>query len=225
MVISSNYLWSNFFFREKKKKYFIHLWNTLQNIQKNTRVYPPKKDIFNAFLLTPISEIKVVIIGQDPYCRFGQANGLSFSVSKCTSLPASLKNIFIELQHNFPQFKIRTNGCLKSWSRQGVFLLNSILTVSDSLPGSHKGLGWEIFTNQVIKFISDIHVGIIFVLWGSLSSQKYHLINKDIHFILRSSHPSPLSCHRGFFGCKHFLKINTILMQQNKKPINWFRDT
>lgn len=149
---------------------------------------------------------------------------MSFSVSKLTPLPSSLKNIFIELKYNFPQFETRTNGCLKDWSRQGVFLLNSILTVSEGFPGSHKGLGWEKFTDQVIKFISDVHTGIIFVLWGSLSGQKYRLINKDIHFILRSPHPSPLSAHRGFFGCKHFLKINKILIKQKKKPINWFKN-
>nr|WP_232036993.1 uracil-DNA glycosylase [Buchnera aphidicola] len=192
-------------------------------MRQDTIIYPPKKDIFNAFLLTPLLNIKVVILGQDPYCRFGQAHGLSFSVPDSMTIPPSLRNIFIELKNNFLVSNINMKGCLESWARQGVLLLNSILTVSHGYPCSHQGLGWEIFTDQVIKFISYARTGIIFILWGSYAIQKHKLINKNIHFILKSSHPSPLSCYRGFFGCRHFLKTNMILRYQNKQLINWFK--
>ncbi|WP_154028427.1 uracil-DNA glycosylase [Buchnera aphidicola] len=212
------------FLIEKKKKYFIHLWNALNNISQDTRIYPPKKNIFNAFLLTPLLNIKVVILGQDPYCRFGQAHGLSFSVPNSVTIPPSLKNIFIELKNNFLVNNINMRGCLESWAKQGVFLLNSILTVSHACPRSHQGLGWEIFTDEVIKLISYVRTGIVFILWGSYASQKYKFINENKHFVLKSSHPSPLSCYRSFFGCRHFLKTNMILKYQNKQPIDWFKD-
>ncbi|WP_420021842.1 uracil-DNA glycosylase [Buchnera aphidicola] len=216
--------WSNFFYLEKKKKYFINLQNRLKQIRKNTIVYPSEKNVFNAFLLTPVPDIKVVILGQDPYCNPNQAHGLSFSVLDSVKIPPSLKNIFIELKNNFLMSNIKMRGCLKPWAQQGILLLNSILTVSSGCPQSHKGLGWEIFTDQVIKFISIVRTRVIFILWGAYAHQKSKLINTNIHFILKSSHPSPLSCYRGFFGCRHFLKINMILKYLKKQPIDWFKD-
>ncbi|ABJ90595.1 uracil-DNA glycosylase [Buchnera aphidicola] len=216
--------WLDFFLIEKKKEYFLYLLNKIKNIRRNTIVYPKKNMVFNAFLFTPLSSIKVVILGQDPYHSAGQAHGLSFSVPKGVFLPPSLKNIFIELKNNFSFYKKNIHGCLESWAKQGVFLLNSILTVSKGIPNSHKNLGWEIFTDQVIKFISDICKGVVFLLWGNISQKKYYLIDSKKHFILRSTHPSPLSCYKGFFGCNHFFKTNVLLQNQKKKPINWFLD-
>ncbi|VAX76411.1 uracil-DNA glycosylase [Buchnera aphidicola] len=220
--MNSNTLWSDFLSEEKKKKYFVNLLKTITNIKRNTVVFPIKEHIFNAFRLTPLSIVKVVILGQDPYYRFGQADGLSFSVPRGCILPPSLKNIFYELKNNFLISHKNMSGCLKPWAKQGVLLLNSILTVSEGSPGSHKGIGWEIFTDQVIRIVSDICSGVIFILWGSFSLRKYNLIDRKKHFILRSSHPSPLSSHRGFFGCRHFLKTNILLKNQKKQPIDWF---
>ncbi|VFP79134.1 uracil-DNA glycosylase [Buchnera aphidicola] len=224
MEINKNISWSNLFSIEKKKKYFINLFNEIENIQKYTAVYPPKKMIFNAFLLTPLSNVKVVILGQDPYCHAGQAHGLSFSVPNKILTPPSLKNIFKELQNDFLFYKNKMFNCLEPWAKQGVLLLNSILTVSDSAPGSHRRIGWEIFTNQVIKFINHFCTGVVFLLWGSFSFSKYNLINQKKHFILKAPHPSPLSCFRGFFGCRHFSKTNKLLKYKKKQPINWFKN-
>nr|WP_232512967.1 uracil-DNA glycosylase [Buchnera aphidicola] len=193
-------------------------------MQQDTVVYPPKKMIFNAFSLTPLSCVKVVILGQDPYCHVGQAHGLSFSVPNNILTPPSLKNIFKELQNDFLFYQNKISNCLEPWAKQGVLLLNSILTVSDGIPGSHKKIGWEIFTDQVIKFINNFCIGVIFLLWGSFAGSKYNLINQKKHFILQSSHPSPLSSFRGFFGCKHFSKTNKLLKNQKKQPINWFKN-
>lgn len=222
-MVNNCITWSHFFLMEKKKKYFIKLMNKIANIRNYTMVYPNRNMVFNAFLLTPLLNIKVVIVGQDPYCRSGQAHGLSFSVPKGCEIPPSLKNIFQELNNNFLVFRKNINGCLTSWSKQGVFLLNSVLTVSSGLPGSHRGFGWEIFTNRVIKLISNVCSGVIFLLWGSFAYQKCLFIDQRKHFILKSSHPSPLSCYLGFFGCRHFLKTNNLLNYQKKKPIDWFQ--
>ncbi|VFP81419.1 Uracil-DNA glycosylase [Buchnera aphidicola (Cinara curvipes)] len=224
MIINKNISWSNLFSIEKKKTYFINLFNEIKYIQKHTIVYPPKKMIFNSFLMTPLLSVKVVILGQDPYCHVGQAHGLSFSVPNKIPTPPSLKNIFKELQNDFLFHKNKMFNCLEPWAKQGVLLLNSILTVSDSVPGSHRRIGWEIFTDQVIKFINKFCTGVVFLLWGSFSFSKYNLINQKKHFILKAPHPSPLSCSRGFFGCRHFSKTNKLLKHQKKQPINWFKN-
>ena len=187
-------------------------------------IYPENELIFQAFLTTPFNQIKVVILGQDPYCLRHQATGLAFSVEKNNKIPPSLKNIFIELQNNFNISKKKMHGSLRPWAVQGVFLLNTILTVSQGLPGSHKNYGWETFTNQVIRLINNFCTGIVFLLWGSHARQKKNIINQKKHMILESSHPSPLSAYRGFFGCRHFLKTNNYLKKQNKSPIDWFKN-
>lgn len=208
--------------RRKKKLYFINIVKNLANIRKTKIVYPPKHEVFNAFSLTHFSNIKVVIIGQDPYFRKGQAHGLAFSVRKNVKIPPSLVNIQKELVNDIGKNFFFQNGCLKNWARQGVFLLNSVLTVESNKPGSHFKLGWENFTNKVIKIISDCHTGVIFLLWGSYAKKKIAHICIRKHHILLASHPSPLSSYHGFFGCRHFSKTNFLLKKQNKTPINWF---
>lgn len=174
--------------------------------------------------MTPFYRIKVVILGQDPYCFSHQANGLAFSVEKENKIPPSLQNIFQELKNNFNVSQKNMHGSLKSWAMQGVFLLNTILTVKEGLPGSHKNYGWELFTDQVIKIIDSLCRGVIFLLWGVAARCKKNIINQKKHIVLEASHPSPLSAYRGFFGCQHFLKTNNFLKRQNKLPINWFKN-
>lgn len=172
--------------------------------------------------MTKFSDIKVVVIGQDPYFRPGQAHGLAFSVRKNTNIPPSLANIHKELINDMGIPFLFKHGCLESWARQGVLLLNSILTVESGKPGSHSKLGWEIFTSQVINIISKYHSGIVFLLWGSYAKKKVNNISR--HHVLLASHPSPLSSYKGFFGCRHFSKTNILLKDQNKATINWFYD-
>ncbi|WP_367681195.1 uracil-DNA glycosylase [Buchnera aphidicola] len=185
-------------------------------------IYPKAKNIFNAFKFTPFYNIKVVIIGQDPYYNKNQANGLAFSVySQCTIIPPSLKNIFKEINNDLNKNKLYSDGCLIRWAKQGILLLNTILTVEEKKPMSHANIGWEIFTNQIINIINQLRKNIIFILWGSFAKKKLPLINTKKHFILTSSHPSPLSAHRGFIGCNHFSKTNKLLLQLKKKIIVW----
>ncbi|WP_261978548.1 uracil-DNA glycosylase [Buchnera aphidicola] len=191
-----------------------------QRLKKN--IYPKVKDIFNAFKFTPFYGIKIVIIGQDPYHNRNQAHGLAFSVcSKCTIIPPSLKNIFKEIYNDLKKKSLFTNGCLIPWAKQGILLLNTILTVEENKPMSHANVGWEIFTDQIVSNINKLKKNIIFILWGSFAKKKLPLINKKKHFILTSSHPSPLSAHRGFIGCNHFSKTNKILLKIKKKIIVW----
>ncbi|AHG60189.1 Ung [Buchnera aphidicola str. G002 (Myzus persicae)] len=185
-------------------------------------IYPDQKYIFNAFLLTNLNDIKVVILGQDPYFSQDQAHGLSFSVPKNSTIPPSLKNIYKELNSDFKKKHIFNHGCLQNWATQGVFLLNTILTVESGKPKSHSSIGWHIFTDKVISIISSYRKSVVFLLWGKDAQKKRHLININNHYILKSPHPSPLSAHRGFFGCKHFSLTNKILSDNKKKPIDWF---
>ena len=191
-----------------------------KEIGKGKTIYPDVENIFNAFNLTPLSKVKVVILGQDPYHGEMQANGLSFSVNKGIKLPPSLKNIFKEISEDL-NIEFNDNGDLKKWAKQGVLLLNSVLTVEQGEAGSHRSKGWELFTDEVIKLISDRKKSVIFVLWGSYAHSKEKLIDEHKHFILKSVHPSPLSAYRGFFGCKHFSEINNFLETNGKKTINW----
>ena len=213
--------WLNIFEREKKEFYFINIMNNLAFERKNKSIFPPKGKVFNAFLYTEFKNIKVVILGQDPYYKINQAHGLAFSVEKTVPIPVSLKNIQKEIVNDLKINHTFTHGCLINWASQGVFLLNSILTVESGKPGSHYKLGWENFTDRIISYISEYCNGVVFLLWGSHARKKIHLINQDRHYIFLASHPSPLSVFRGFFGCRHFSKTNKILKNQKKSPINW----
>jgi uracil-DNA glycosylase len=192
-----------------------------QEKQVGHTVYPKGTDIFNAFKQTPFDEVKVVILGQDPYHGVGQAHGLSFSVQKGVVPPPSLKNIYKELADEFPDFKIPTHGELTSWAKQGVLLLNATLTVRAHTAGSHQNKGWEQFTDKVITELSEKRTGIVFILWGNYAKQKEALIDQTKHFIIKSAHPSPFSAYNGFFGSKPFSKTNEILRKQGKQEIDW----
>ena len=187
-------------------------------------IYPPKNLIFNAFNQTPVEQVKVVLVGQDPYHGPNQAHGLSFSVPKGIKPPPSLQNIYKELQNDL-QIPPSTTGCLLSWAKQGVLLLNATLTVKKSTPMSHHGKGWERFTDAVIQKISQLRQPIVFVLWGKSAQDKCRFLkeqgNPHNHLILTAAHPSPYSANQGFFGCKHFSKINEFLVKNHQKPIDW----
>ncbi len=184
-------------------------------------VYPKNADIFNAFNTTQFDHVKVVILGQDPYHGAHQAHGLSFSVQKGIAIPRSLSNIYKELTTDIPGFKTPAHGNLEDWAKQGVLLLNATLTVRASTPGSHQKQGWEEFTDEVIKTISDKKEGIVFILWGAFAQSKAALIDEKKHFIIKSAHPSPFSADRGFFGSKPFSKTNEILKKEGKREIDW----
>lgn len=204
---------------ELKKPYFKDLGIFVKNEYSKKIIYPEYKNIFNALRYTDYDEVKVVILGQDPYHGPNEAHGLSFSVPKGVKRPPSLDNIFKEL-YNDLGIK-RENNDLTDWARQGVFLLNSIMTVVQNTPLSHKGKGWEIFTDDLIKLLNEREKPIVFILWGSYARSKKELITNKNHYIIESVHPSPLSAHRGFFGSKPFSKTNTFLEKNNIKPINW----
>lgn len=201
------------------KPYFIELKQFLLEEKQQFPVYPPGPLIFNAFNHTPFEEVKVVILGQDPYHGNGQANGLCFSVSQGIKHPPSLVNIFKEMQKdlNVPYPK---TGDLTAWAKQGVLLMNTTLTVREATPASHQGRGWEEFTDSVIRNLSDHREGIVFILWGRHAQNKKPLIDQTKHHILEAAHPSPFSAN-GFFGCRHFSKTNYYLMQSGQQPINW----
>lgn len=203
----------------KNSEYFKNLWQKVKTEYKTTQCFPPKDQIFRAIELTPFDEVKVVIIGQDPYHNNLQANGLCFSVSDQVKAPPSLKNIFKELEDDLGIQK--TSNELEAWAKQGVLLLNATLSVRAHSPNSHKDLGWERFTDFIIKEISDKKEEVVFVLWGAFAQKKEGLINPSKHYILKSAHPSPFSVHRGFFGSRPFSKINDYLQSKSKKPINW----
>jgi uracil-DNA glycosylase len=192
-----------------------------QENEQGTIVYPKHSDVFNAFNLTPFNEVKVVILGQDPYHGANQAHGLSFSVQKGVAIPPSLRNIYKELQADVPGFKIPTDGDLSSWAKQGVLLLNSTLTVRSNQPGSHQKMGWEQFTDQAIRALSEQREGLVFMLWGRHAQAKASLIDPTKHVVLTAAHPSPFSTYNGFFGCTHFSKANAYLVNKDEKPINW----
>ena len=183
-------------------------------------IYPKGDEYFNAFNLTPFDQVKVVIIGQDPYHGPGQAHGLCFSVQQGVAFPPSLQNIFKEI-HADLGLPIPKNGCLTHWAEQGVLLLNAVLTVEQSKAAAHQGKGWELFTDAAIKELNDNREGIVFLLWGSYAQKKGQIIDPKKHCVLKAPHPSPLSAHRGFFGCKHFSKANQYLESIGKSPIDW----
>lgn len=212
--------WDDILADEWQKPYYLKLRAFLKNEYSTHTVYPDMNDIFNALKLTSFEGTKVVIIGQDPYHGFGQAHGLCFSVKKGVVPPPSLKNIYKELQSDIG-FKIPNHGELTSWAKQGVLLLNNVLTVREGLPNSHKGKGWEIFTDRVIGELNRKETPVVFLLWGANAQKKAEIITNPKHCKLLSVHPSPLSASRGFFGCKHFSKTNEILQKNHINPINW----
>lgn len=213
--------WKEVLKEEFQKIYFQHIITFLKAEKASGKIiYPPGSLIFNSFKQTPFSEVKVVIIGQDPYHNKGQAHGLSFSVPPGIGKPPSLLNIFKELQNDLG-IEISENGNLEKWATQGVLLLNASLTVRQNEPGSHAQIGWLQFTDKVIKKISDEKEGVIFLLWGKFAQEKQALIDETKHFVLKAAHPSPFSASNGFFGCKHFSKTNELLMKQHKNPIDW----
>lgn len=218
-MVKLNNQWDELLCEEFKKEYYLKLREFLKIEYANYRIFPSMYDIFNALKYTDYKDVKVVILGQDPYHEIGQAHGLCFSVLDHVPLPASLKNIFKELTTdlNIPYPK---TGNLTKWAKQGVLLLNTVLTVREHYANSHKNKGWEIFTNQVIELLNQRDESIIFVLWGNDAKQKKSLITNPKHFILTASHPSPLSAFNGFFGCKHFSKINEILQKNHQLPID-----
>lgn len=205
---------------EFKKDYYIKLREFLKNEYKTKTIYPNMYDIFNALKYTSFSNTKVVIIGQDPYHGPHQAHGLCFSVQKGVTPPPSLKNIFKELNSDL-QIPTPPHGCLTDWAKQGVLLLNTVLTVREANPNSHKGIGWEIFTDRVISELNKKETPVVFLLWGANAKQKAEIITNPLHVKLQTVHPSPLSAYNGFFGCKHFSKTNEILKSNGMEPINW----
>jgi uracil-DNA glycosylase len=211
--------WKSVLADEFEKPYFELLRNFVRQETLTQTIYPSGCDIFKAFELTPFHNVQVVILGQDPYHGDGQAHGLCFSVPEGVALPPSLRNIFKELNRD-TGFKIPVNGNLESWARQGVLLLNTVLTVRKNQAGSHAGKGWEQFTDAVIEKVSMNRQGVVFLLWGNYARRKKILIDSAKHFIMEAAHPSPLSAHNGFWGCGHFSKTSSILAQQGK-IINW----
>ncbi|MBF0199597.1 MAG: uracil-DNA glycosylase, partial [Planctomycetes bacterium] len=187
--------------------------------QRHT-VFPPGKLMFNAFWKTPFDQVKVVVLGQDPYHGVGQAHGLSFSVPEGVAQPPSLKNILQEIQNDIGG-ELPKHGCLESWAEQGVFLLNTVLSVRAHQAFSHAGKGWEIFTDAVITALSKEREGLVFLLWGGNARKKASMIDKDKHLVLEAPHPSPLSVYRGFWGCKHFSKANDYLKKSQQSPVDW----
>ncbi|MBX6379835.1 uracil-DNA glycosylase [Thermoflavifilum aggregans] len=213
--------WKAVLEEEFRQPYFAQIANHLKTEkQMGKTIYPPGRLIFNAFEQTPFDRVKVVLLGQDPYHGPGQAHGLCFSVPAGVAFPPSLVNIFREL-HDDLGVPVPRSGDLSPWARQGVLLLNAILTVRAGEPASHSKIGWERFTDAVIRKISELKSGVVFLLWGRFAQSKEVLIDTSKHHVLKAAHPSPYSAERGFFGCRHFSKTNAILMQQKQSPIDW----
>lgn len=214
--------WKEAIGNEKEKPYFQHILQQVQQARDSGKtVYPPKNEVFSAFSLTEFKEVKVVILGQDPYHGPNQAHGLSFSVKPPVAPPPSLLNIYKELETDIPDFQIPQHGYLVHWANQGVLLLNTVLTVERGLAHSHAKFGWETFTDQVIAQLNAHRENIVFLLWGSHAQKKGQFIDRSRHCVLTAPHPSPLSAHRGFFGCRHFSKTNAYLKEKGLQEIDW----
>ena len=215
-------VWADILNEEKQQPYFQQIVQFVETQRAAGKtIYPPEQDVFNAFTLTELDKVKVVILGQDPYHGPNQAHGLCFSVQQGVKTPPSLANIYKELASDIPGFIIPQHGFLQSWAEQGVLLLNSVLTVEKARAHSHAKIGWERFTDSVIQQLSDHCNGLVFLLWGSHAQKKGAVIDKLKHHVFSGPHPSPLSAYRGFFGCKHFSQTNQLLQQQGKTAINW----
>ena len=212
--------WYNLLIDEFDKEYFKSLQSFLKQEYTTKTVFPPERDVFNALNLTKFDDIKVVILGQDPYIHFGEAHGLCFSVQS-GDLPPSLKNIYKELNNEFGYPIPQKNGNLTKWAKQGVLLLNSVLTVENGKSFSHKGHGWETFTHEVVKKVAQKDTPVVFMLWGGGARSIVKDIDLSRHYVLTCAHPSPLSAFNGFFGCNHFKLCNDYLIKHNQKPIDW----
>lgn len=212
--------WDSILNEEFEKEYFKDIMEFIDEEYSSKTVYPPKEEIFNAFKFTPASKVKVVILGQDPYHEEGQAHGLAFSTPEGRPIPRSLKNIFkeIEDEYNYP---IPDSGCLEKWAKQGVFLLNTVLTVREGEANSHSDCGWQTFTDNVIKALNEQPQPIVFLLWGKQAEKKMELLENPNHLVLVTSHPSPFSARRGFFGCNHFRLANEYLRKNDIEEIDW----
>lgn len=205
---------------EFKKDYYKELFSFVKEEYNTKEIFPPSDDIFNAFHLTPLSKVKVLILGQDPYHDVNQAHGLSFSVKPGEKTPPSLQNIYKEL-HDDLGCKIPNNGYLVKWANQGVLLLNTVLTVRAHQAASHQNKGWENFTDAIIRAVNSEDRPIVYMLWGSPAQKKISMLDNPKHLVLKAPHPSPLSAYRGFFGCKHFSQCNDFLLKNNIEPIDW----
>ncbi len=212
--------WDKVLQDEFQKDYFLKIKKFVDKEYETKTIYPPYDDIFNAFKFTPLNEVKVVILGQDPYHEAGQAHGLAFSTPEGRPIPRSLKNIFKEINGEY-DYPIPESGCLESWAKQGVFLLNTVLTVEDGNANSHSKCGWQTFTDNVIKILNQHSRPIVFMLWGKQAEKKKELITNPNHLVLITSHPSPFSARRGFFGSNHFKMANDFLKNRNIKEIDW----
>ncbi|HEM6853322.1 uracil-DNA glycosylase [Providencia stuartii] len=220
--MSNTPTWHDVIGSEKTQAYFKDTLAYVANErQKGKIIYPPQQDVFNAFRYTELADVKVVILGQDPYHGPGQAHGLSFSVLPGIKPPPSLVNMYKELENDIPGFKRPNHGYLLSWAQQGVLLLNTVLTVEQGNAHSHAHLGWETFTDKMIAAINEHREGVVFLLWGSHAQKKGRIIDTKRHHVLKAPHPSPLSAHRGFLGCGHFSQTNQLLQQQGLEAIDW----
>ena len=220
MATHLNNSWDEILKSEIEKPYFNQIRSTLVNEYKTHTIYPPMKQILAAFEYTSYEDVKVVIIGQDPYHQKGQANGLCFSVSEGIALPPSLQNIYKALEYDL-QIPPAKSGDLSKWAKQGVLLLNATLTVRESMPGSHSKIGWERFTDSVISLLNEREKPVVFMLWGNYAKKKKALITNKQHLVLESVHPSPLSFYQGFLECKHFSKANEFLRKNGIEEIDW----
>ncbi|MCR0348983.1 uracil-DNA glycosylase [Erysipelotrichaceae bacterium AF15-26LB] len=212
--------WEELFRQEEQKEYYQKLMQFLDEEYAQKTIYPPREDVFTCFTSCPLQDVKVVILGQDPYHQPQQAHGLCFSVRKGVPVPRSLKNIYRELKGDLG-VDAPSHGCLLEWARQGVFLMNTVMTVREGEAYSHNKKGWEVFTDTVISVLNEQEQGIVFVLWGNHAQKKARLITGAQHRIIQSAHPSPLSASRGFFGSKPFSTINTCLKEMGRTPIDW----
>ena len=212
--------WFNALEDEFNKEYYISLMDFIEEEYSKKLVFPPKKDIFNAFEYTALSNVKCVILGQDPYHNEGQAHGLAFSVNENIAIPPSLVNIYKEIEDDL-DIKMPNSGCLINWAKEGVLLLNTVLSVRAHEPNSHRNKGWEKFSDKVVDILNSQNRPIVYMLWGKPAQTKIKKLNNDRHLVLTAPHPSPLSAYRGFFGCKHFSKANEFLENNNVTPINW----
>ena len=212
--------WQQPLMEEFRKPYYKELYNKVLEEYRTRQIFPAPDDIFNAFHLTPLHEVKVVILGQDPYHNDGQAHGLCFSVKPEVDIPPSLVNIYQELHDDLGCY-IPNNGYLVKWAKQGVLMLNTVLTVRAHQANSHRGIGWEQFTDAVIRAVNEQNRPIVFLLWGRPAQMKKSMLNNPKHLILEAPHPSPLSAYRGFFGCRHFSRTNAFLESHGLEPIDW----
>lgn len=216
--------WKEALVEEKEKAYFKELMAFVNKEYEEEIIYPKQEDLFTALNLTPLEDVKVVILGQDPYFNERQAHGLCFSVQKDVDIPPSLRNIYTEIKDDLG-YAIPNHGYLEKWARQGVLMLNTVLTVRAGAANSHQGKGWEEFTDAIIRVVDKVDAPVVFMLWGKPAQKKIKMLNNPKHLILTAPHPSPLSSYRGFFGCNHFSKANAFLMQNGLKGIDWKIDS